>query len=530
MQEYPYPAQEYDAQDNNAYNMDPLQASLMQSAPIPPPYDWEAARLERKHEREQRAVKMAKHANLMTQYDKDYISRIQLSQFMNSVSDPSQEDFYYKTYQTLHNTSTPTEPNKHKGKPEAVNRMQQQMKRIIKESQKKKDQQTTTTTAESEGSTLGKMAQASTRNPKKALQIIAKTSQTSPPDSAGASPNIDMPKYDATRTPNAAIKSNAALTQHQHKRILQQIEAVYDSVLLTEQLAQNRPRQDKANQDKDQADKVMEWTREIDAAVKSTWERLEVEDISSLHPIHPLIRFLSYSKGKKIIPRALRTQRPERILNFITVIIHNFEMLDVCKNGIYPVKGQLSQSVLDEVDLFLGTVMPPIMSYVNDAPLPIANGLLALFMDRCNVAWVARSKVGLIMLTILLSRIETLRQSQAPPLSPEQEIQITQSIELFNLLFTMLHKHLATIFPPPSSHQDDMHVWQFLASLSIGLVLEHQQELVKQVREKVMETLDSVSKGNVSQDIVNTKISNVNLFLHAIGLDASQVMATQVQA
>lgn len=70
----------------------------------------------------------------------------------------------------------------------------------------------------------------------------------------------------------------------------------------------------------------------------------------------------------------------------------------------------------------------------------------------------------------------------------------------------------------------DQPVWQFLAALALHASPEQQQILVTSLREKVLENVTSVTKGWVADaEEGQTKLANVNLFLHALGLDSSQI-------
>lgn len=72
---------------------------------------------------------------------------------------------------------------------------------------------------------------------------------------------------------------------------------------------------------------------------------------------------------------------------------------------------------------------------------------------------------------------------------------------------------------------NDQPVWQFLATLSLHASNEqHQAFLVTTLREKILENVAAVSKGFIeSEDEQTLKITNVNIFLHALGLDSSQI-------
>lgn len=108
---------------------------------------------------------------------------------------------------------------------------------------------------------------------------------------------------------------------------------------------------------------------------------------------------------------------------------------------------------------------------------------------------------------------------------------------MFDHLFDLLAPHLLALFPstriapvlPPgqiNSPTDivDQPVWQFLAALALHAVTEQHQVLVTTLREKVLSNVMYAKEGWAAGDAEwQTKLSNVNLFLHALGLDSSQI-------
>lgn len=107
---------------------------------------------------------------------------------------------------------------------------------------------------------------------------------------------------------------------------------------------------------------------------------------------------------------------------------------------------------------------------------------------------------------------------------------------MFDHMFELLAPHLMYLFPStriaavnPSGQPNptdivDQPVWQFLAALALHAVVEQHQVLVTALREKILDNVLSVNKGWVaSEDERQTKLANVNLFLHALGLDSSQI-------
>ncbi|KAK1026846.1 DNA topoisomerase 2-associated protein pat1, partial [Friedmanniomyces endolithicus] len=144
--------------------------------------------------------------------------------------------------------------------------------------------------------------------------------------------------------------------------------------------------------------------------------------------------------------------------------------------------------------------MPPLFSYVNEAPLNIIVGLLGLVLDRVHVQSVVRTKIGVGMLTMLVSRAELVKQQPANPTNTHQQQQEEdrqQYATLYTTLFDTLEPVLPYLFPTDTTlaASDDVHVWQFLAAMGVGASPEDQQQrLVLGVKERVMETV-AVSRG-----------------------------------
>lgn len=97
----------------------------------------------------------------------------------------------------------------------------------------------------------------------------------------------------------------------------------------------------------------------------------------------------------------------------ITVIIVHLDLLDVIRNAqlSWSDTQQLPLAVREEVELFSQAVFPSLFGYINEAPLHIVSGLLGLVLERTNVMAVVRTKVGVGILTILVSRAELSRQA-----------------------------------------------------------------------------------------------------------------------
>lgn len=157
--------------------------------------------------------------------------------------------------------------------------------------------------------------------------------------------------------------------------------------------------------------------------------------------------------------------------------------------------------------------MGPLAGYVSEAPLQIVVGLLGIALDRAHIPTILRTRIGLSILTTLISRAELLKSTS--PTSADANIYTSQ----YNTLFDAAEPVLPHIFPPWASLQsdEDVYVWQFLASMGAGASPEQQQRLVLGVKERVMETV-AVGR-TMPGEMGARRLGHVNLFMRSIGLD-----------
>lgn len=109
---------------------------------------------------------------------------------------------------------------------------------------------------------------------------------------------------------------------------------------------------------------------------------------------------------------------------------------------------------------------------------------------------------------------------------------------MFNTLFHIIAPHLLLLFPStraaaiggtnfvttPQHDVADQQVWQLLAAIALHASLEQQQYLVATLREKILENVVSANRDWTGNEDSAIKLANVNIFLHALGLDSSQVV------
>ncbi|KAF7718551.1 PAT1 like protein [Penicillium ucsense] len=456
---------------------------------------------------------------LMTPQDKNFITRIQLQQLVaaaGNVADADAEavlaeDFYYQVYSQIRGAPRqhPHQPLGHfaqtyllqtgnrlgghgnrrafQSADNHMQRMQQQVQRAVEAAKAKpKNKQLII-----EGS-LGKISFSNAKAPKPMLNIKRPDSSEGP-----------RPKK---------VQSDLSLSDR--KSILTNIESVYSALMAMEDMERTMPPPPEEG-DAEAIQAHMEWRQKVHLLNQKLWRALKVMEpiVPNSTTPHPFIAFLSYPKGKKAIPRIFRHIDQEQRVTILTMIVVHLDSLDVVRLA-QPVPGeaQPSLAVRESIDLFSLAVMPSLLGYVNEAPFNIIIGLLGLIIAQTHVQTVARTKVGLGILTMLLSRAEIVKEAGQ---ASERDWQ--QWVEKFNVLFDTLEPALADIFPGAINTGDDMYVWQFLAAVGIGASPEQQQRLVIAVKDRVMETV-GYSK-TLPADMASQRLGNVNLFMRAIGLD-----------
>jgi DNA topoisomerase 2-associated protein PAT1 len=420
---------------------------------------------------------------LMTPQDKNFITRIQLQQLVaatGNVNDPDpesllSEDFYYQVYSQIRGAPRqhPRQPLGHfaqtylfqtgahtggHGRRQYQNadnhmqRMQQQVQRAVEAAKlKPKNKQLII-----EGS-LGKISFSNAKTPKPLL-------------------NIKKPEGAESLKPK---KATADLSSSDRKSVLTNIENVYNILMKMEDIERTMPPAPEEG-DAESVQQHMEWRQKMQALNQKLWQDLKVMEpiVPGSSVPHPFIAFLSYPKGKKAIPRLFRQIDQEQRVTILTIIIVHLDTLDVVQKGqLHSGETQLPAAAREDIEIFSQAVMPSLLGYVNEAPFNIIIGLLGLVLAQTQVHYVARTKIGLGILTMLLSRAEIVKEAGQ---ADERDWQ--QWTERFNLLFDTLEPFLAEIFPVTINMGDDMYVWQFLAAVGIGASPEQQQRLVIAVK------------------------------------------------
>ncbi|KAI8964853.1 topoisomerase II-associated protein PAT1 [Daldinia sp. FL1419] len=476
----------------------------------------EARRAKRNH----KIHVLSKDNGLMTPQDKSFITRIQLQQLVSATGDPSEhgtdaalaEDFYYQVLSSLRAGQRPN-PNqplnnfaqtylfqtgtRHggmrrqgRGPENHMQRMEQQVQRAVEAAKNKpKNKQLVI-----EGS-LGKISFSNAKTPKPLLNIKRTESSTE------------------TNRPGSGHRSHPT-TGTDKKETLQNIEKVYLTLMKMEDLDRNMPPPPPNGNTDPDFERRAELQLQLQQLNEQLWNELKVHEPIGATSVHPFIAFLSYPKGKKAIGRVFNHLTIEQQTTILTIIVIHLDQLDVVR-GAQVQTGEpinLNAALRESIELFIVAVMPSLLHLLSKSELHIVTGVLGLITQNLNVDLVARTRIGVSMLTMILSRAELAKQAGQ---ATEQSWQ--QWVATFNQFFNALEPTLPNIFPGTVASGEDIYVWQFLAAIGIGASPEEQQRLVLAVKDRVMDTV-SLSK-TLPPDMAKTRLDNVNLFMRSIGLD-----------
>ena len=178
--------------------------------------------------------------------------------------------------------------------------------------------------------------------------------------------------------------------------------------------------------------------------------------------------------------RIFRHMDQERRVTILTMIVVHLDQLDVVRKAqvIAAGESQPPPQVREDIELFSQSVMPCLFGYVSEAPIGIIIGLLGLVLDHTTILTVAKTKVGLGVLTMLLSRAAIVKDS----VDGVGDADWAQWTSLYNRLFDTLEPILGSLFPGAVNSGDDVYIWQFLAAVGSGASPEQQQRLVLGVK------------------------------------------------
>ncbi|KAI0954891.1 hypothetical protein AcW1_006649 [Taiwanofungus camphoratus] len=400
----------------------------------------EAERMEEKRRRKlAKITHMARYNDLMTQSDKDFITRIQVSQLV--TQDPYTDDFYAQVYGAVFGSRLGMQSAEdrvlkfgsgggvglglgQKGpgrRQSAMQRMEAQVERIVNNARMREKEKI------SLNSLQGALGRTSGRSYKAAPRQLLQVDSGNPSTSPNVSSHAHISKSDAATQDGVGAAREAAKIGREalgsaadtnglvhkdpltHRETLVILERLYDLVLEIEQRRREQPASE-------EEETFQAWNVEFTALVEQLWDGLRVMVPLEISDPHPFISLLTPIKGKRILPRVARHLSTQQMLTVLTLLVACFSQLDVVIQAplLDSLDGTKEQADVEaQTQAFMASVVQSILPVVAKASLRLVSGLLGLLLDRSNIIDVARTRPGLALLTLFVSRVEIIKQSMS---------------------------------------------------------------------------------------------------------------------
>lgn len=505
--------------------------------------------------RQAKVDKILRHSGVMTPRDKDFITRYQLSQIV--TDDPYNEDFYFQVYKIIQRGGVVGESNKdsiakaylehsghrlggrYKRTDVALQRMQSQVEKAVTVAKERPQKNKDGLDSAKEG-VLGKIS--ATRNskaPRKQLQIPLHKEDSPALSSTPASPsaldevteslqdvNINAKRRRSSYALSTSVDQHLVLTRSGGRKfILSLIETVYEEVLELEAQLRNGQQPDSTK----------------------LWEALHIED--ETYDLSPFISILSFDKGVKIMPRIMNFLSRDQKMKLFSCFFKELSHLNVIVASSYKTAPNPSKEQLKKVELFQSVCLKIIVSFLSSSAEFIeVMTLLINVIQNNNVSFITTSRIGLNLITVLISRAALMKQdvTRGKILS---SVEIATWGEVYDRLFTSLETKLALIFPSPeymqhvvniheqeSPQYDQSYIWQFFASLALSGKLNHQRIIIDEVRDEIFSVISKAEELTLAAQ-TDPKLSfqrnkyyqDLNLFLNVMGLVARDGEITELK-
>lgn len=351
--------------------------------------------------------------------------------------------------------------------------------------------------------------------------------KTSSKESSGEALELVLGKvsHSSSRKPRQQLQIPSSFAEEEskevlvslHERILKSTEAVYAAVLSVEDVYLRAESAAVERGDGSVSREEVEQLPEFAQAQRAAQEQI-VQELGLDSPLpspvtastaaaaeadHEFIHFLTIPKGKAILPRALQLISAEHRERFLLKLIEYFDFLDVVR----------PETPVPTTDAFISCVLSPLVAFVGEAEWnTVLMALRAIFAKRSFV-WIALTKAGMVLLCILLSRVEILKSATG---ADEASIgaEMEDAAKLTERIFDALEGHLMELFTVRVADNREFYAWQFLALLAMNVDSDRKRNMIMELRDQILFIVESGDE---------KAINNLNVFLNALGLDASQL-------
>ncbi|BEJ11320.1 hypothetical protein CspHIS471_0107420 [Cutaneotrichosporon sp. HIS471] len=489
---------------------------------------------------------MSRFNNLMGNSDKDFITRIQLSQLASS--DPYTSDFYAQVFSALKRQQAPDGakgPNIVQAAPgmgfgvggpanrfgkmgnASMQRLATQVRKLVASSSKRQANM-------SNDALQGALGRVPAR----------RGAQAAPRPVLNVGNSKAVPHKPMQQLNTSSSETRPALTR---KQVMYALEELYDLALDLEQMRRDAP-------PPTDVPRVEAWNAACSAKVDDLWRTLMVMEPLGVSTPHPFIALLNPLKGQRLFPRLLRHLPHNQALTLLTLLVATYPQLDVVSRAPPPPVADASLLTkadrLDrarreaETDSFLQYVVPGVDALINQCNLGLVSGLLGICSQRMDLGQVAATRPGVALFTALLSRAQSLLR--APPESLPSADEVEQWTKTFAYFLYHVLPNLNAAFPSsvaqkaafgpgaylldPASQLEGVELerreaeaWGFAAALAVNAPEDRQTELVGALRDKILHAVQAARDPHTNRARAELKLRNVNMFLHGLGLDASMI-------
>ena len=139
----------------------------------------------------------------------------------------------------------------------------------------------------------------------------------------------------------------------------------------------------------------------------------------------------------------------------------------------------------------MNNILPVFTNIISDADMSILSVFMRIVLERHNLVWLAKSRVGLVLLTMILSRAELVKQNlsgeengdEAAPLPPNSQEELEMWGEIYDFMFQSFQGQFPSLFSEETLPADEVYVWQFFSAMAVGASgIDHQKILVTELR------------------------------------------------
>lgn len=340
---------------------------------------------------------------------------------------------------------------------------------------------------------LGKVSHSTSRKPRQQLKLP--TNFDSSLSSTTGTASSSTTQTSTTSTPTSSKSFSL------HENVIKGIEQVYTSIISIEDFYLKKEEQQENNL------QLMSSSDNLEVVSLTTLANEVILNELNLNntfegPNHIFIHFLTIPKGRSIISKALKVLNYEGKVKFFKNLVEYFDFMEIVR----------PETSLNVIDSFISQVLSPLVSFVGEADWSVVMESLMTLFGKRSFVWIALTKSGMVLLCILLSRLEILK-GEAVDSDINSSDSITAAAVLTEKIYDSLEGHLLEFFSL-SDPSRDFYAWQFLALLAMNVESDRKRSMILELRDKILLVVEEADEKSVK---------NLNVFLNALGLDASQL-------